>query len=168
MNIPDIICPLCREKNKAFENQRCTHCKMLMISDQKFQEQNTTIRPLMEKIASALQTGSQHREIQPLLNQLAPYKDDHIIVQEYLQGVSKRIQPLIMADRLRLMWKLNIFIAVILFLIPLGAAYTLMPTTIVGLLVLPALAWIWIGIIIFKRKMNQRLASLLNKNNWVN
>lgn len=114
----------------------------------------------MEKIMGDFKFQGKSTQIQPILDQLALYKDDHIIVQEFLQGVSKKIQPLFLVQRLEMMWKLNIFIAVVLFLLPIGTALTQMPMMITGLLALPAIAWLWIGIIIFRKKMNQQISAL--------
>ena len=154
MQIPSIVCPLCREKNIAFENQRCQHCKMLMMSDADFHVQHTAIKPLMEEVSAKLEKNN-YLHVQPLLDQLAPYQADHNFVQEYLQGVSKIIHPYIHFGKLKMMFRLNILIAVILIVIPFSGILIGIPNMIIGLLLMPALTWFWIGIIMFRKKMRK-------------
>lgn len=150
-----VQCPLCREENKAIDAQRCSHCGMLMMSNKDYAQMMNEVAPLIDEINQHLSptpSAQRWRSVQPLLAHLEPYHDSFPFIKDLIKFVYEQTVKDRAYIKFQQMYRLNIFILFILILMPLGAKLAGAGPEIWGLLILPVFGWIWLGVILFRKK----------------
>ncbi|MFK7925232.1 MAG: hypothetical protein AB8H47_24975 [Bacteroidia bacterium] len=148
MASPTVSCPHCLSANPAFVAQRCASCQLNMRSDQEQTLLGQQIQPQVEQLEGLLRSAPQSiAEIQPILAQLAPYRQDYSFLEEVIQNAQNQIEPLQKAAyerQKRLVIHLGILL--VLLIAPLLSSWWEAPLYLTGLFFLPVLGWFALGI----------------------
>ncbi|MEM6346149.1 MAG: hypothetical protein AAF927_19830 [Bacteroidota bacterium] len=142
------ICPHCLTENPAFGEQRCISCKLNMRSNQEQAILQKQLKPLVGQLDELMRSAEQNlRQIQPLLDQLAPYQQKYAFLEEVLQKTKTTIEPLQIAayhkqKRLVIHWT----ILLALLIAPLLSSWWQAPLYLTGLFMLPVVGWLILGI----------------------
>lgn len=150
---PAYHCPHCNQPNPPFEYQRCQHCNINMLSDRDFQMLSSELRPMMENISGQVEKLEQSAkpkmvvDIQRKLEELTPYREEFDFVGEWMTEVNHLLEPhLVKLARLRRTLLMNMLILFVLALAPLAGMMMGGDSTLILMLCLPVLGWLWIGI----------------------
>lgn len=131
-----------------------------MVSDQEFHFLNNELKPIAADLRVKLQSLEQGKPatllmplIQPLLEQLAPYRKDRPWLEEYLSKVEETVAPYMEYYR-QYRRSLTIFYVIlgVLAIVPLVAWFLTRDPFLVFLLALPIPGWYFLGIRPFLKK----------------
>lgn len=106
------------------------------------------LKPLVSQLEEALAVEQpQVAQIQPLLQQLTPYRDNFSFLEEVIQQTQQVLQPLQQAEyanRKRLI--IHLLVLLVLLIVPLLSSMWGAPLYLTGLFMLPVLGWTWLGV----------------------
>lgn len=150
-------CPHCMSENPALGEQRCVSCKLNMRSDQEQALLQTQIKPKLDQLAGFMgATPQKLPQIQPLLAELAPYRQSYAFLEEVIQETQNQITPLQIAayDRQKRL-VIHLTILLVLLIAPLLSSWWQAPLYLTGLFMLPVLGWFVLGVWPLVRKKNR-------------
>ena len=106
------------------------------------------IQPQVEQLEKLLGSAPQSmQEIQPILTQLAPYRQNYPFLEEVIQNAQNHIEPLQRAAyerQKRLVIHLTILL--VLLIAPLISSWWEAPLYLTGLFFLPVIGWFVLGV----------------------
>ncbi|MEL6652263.1 MAG: hypothetical protein AAFQ87_15790 [Bacteroidota bacterium] len=148
MDALTIPCPHCLTPNPAWGAQRCASCGINMRSDQEQAILQERLKPLVSQLQEVISADQpQAAQIQPLLQQLAPYRDNFSFLEEVIQQTQQVLQPLQQAEyanRKRLI--IHLLILLVLLIAPLLSSTWGAPLYLTALFMLPVLGWTCLGV----------------------
>lgn len=119
-----------------------------MRSDQEQAILQERLKPLLFQLQEALAADHpQASRIQPLVQQLTPYRDNFSFLEEVIQQTQQVLQPLQQveyANRKRLI--IHLLILLVLLIAPLLSSTWGAPLYLTALFMLPVLGWTWLGV----------------------
>ena len=154
-----IKCPHCYHE-QAPKAQRCENCGLNMMSDLDFRILGEKISPLTEQLQAEIKNLKEKGlnkqswlEVQRLLKELAPYQKQEASLTDWLGKVNEELTPFWEEmDVIRKTIFVNLFILLILALVPVMAWLFGADQIVVILLCLPILGWGWFGFFGYLRK----------------
>lgn len=149
------VCPHCEQVHQTLSSQRCSSCSLLMLSDQDFQSWQNLVLPKLDSLeASFPLSGDKNlKEIQRLLDELAPWAETFPHIKGYLQVCREKLLPAqVQQKRMSQQLGINIFILLILILVPILAILSGADNMMAALLSLPVPGWAWLGIFSYLRR----------------